>query len=108
MKLKFYARDDLLVTVPGSRPVRGQAPEYVGRKFVPGTAESGASHPATVEGFECEAGGEIAARLVQLTRRDAALWPADKATADACGVPFVEVTVKDGVAAPKPAEKKGS
>jgi hypothetical protein len=97
-KLRFFARDDLLVTVPGSRPVKGQAPQYVGRKFIPGDATKGAQHPANEKPHEIDADTDEGRRLVQLTSRDAALWPADAATASACGVEFVAVEVKDGVA----------
>lgn len=100
MKLKFFAREDLLVTVPGSRPMRGQAPEYVGRKFIPGDGTVGAQFPASEKPYECEADSDEGRRLVLLTRRDSALWPADKETADACGVEFSAVSVKDGVALP--------
>jgi len=97
-KLRFYARDDLLVSVPGARPLKGQAPQYVGRKFIPGDGKAaGAQHPASDTPFESDSDTDEGRRLVQLTSRDAALWPADKATADACGLEFVAVEVKDGV-----------
>jgi citrate lyase beta subunit len=106
-KLRFYARNDAdgprLVTVPGSRPMRGQAAQYVGRKFIPGDAEKGvpAQFPATEAPHEALADSDEGRRLVKVTREDAALWPADKETAAACGVDFVAVEVKDGVAVPK-------
>ncbi|HEX5076801.1 MAG TPA: hypothetical protein VFW03_26575 [Gemmatimonadaceae bacterium] len=98
MKLKFFARDDMLVTVPGSRPMRGQAPQYVGRRFIPGDGKTSAQHPATETPYEADSETDEGRRLVQLTSRDSALWPADKATAEACGVEFVAIDVKDGVA----------
>lgn len=102
-KLRFFARDDLLVTVPGSRPMMGQAPQYVGRSFVPGNgADKGAQHPATEGPYECASDSDEGRRLALLVRRDAALWPADAETAAACGVEFVAVAVKDGIAAPAP------
>jgi hypothetical protein len=101
-KLRFFARDDLLVTVPGSRPMQGQAPQYVARSFVPGDGVKGAQYPATDKPYECEADSDEGRRLVLLTRRDGSLWPADAETAAACGVDFVAVSVKGGVAAPAP------
>ncbi len=101
-KFRFFARDDLLVTVPGSRPMMGQAPQYVGRLFVAGDGTTGASHPAKPEPYECEADSDEGRRLALLTRRDAALWAADAETAAGCGVDFVAVAVKDGVAVPTP------
>lgn len=111
-KLRFFARNDadgpLLVTVPGSRALKGQAPEYVGRRFMVGDPKAGvgASHPATEQPYECDSESEAGQRLTQLTRRDCSLWPADKETAAACSVDFVPVTVKDGVPVPS-SKKKG-
>jgi hypothetical protein len=113
VKLRFFAKDDLLVSVPGSRARQGMAPEYVGRKFVPGDPKLGTSaqHPASPEPYEVELNSEAGFRLVQLTRRDQCLWPADEETARECGAEFVKVEIKDGVAAvaaapPAPSPKK--
>ena len=113
MKLRFYAKDDLLVTEPGSPMMTGQPVRYVGRDFVPGTAATpsgtpavAAAFPASSEPFECDSDTKRGQDLIRLMRIDTTrhgeqpLWPADQATADACGVPFVAVTVKDGVAVP--------
>lgn len=113
MKLKFYAKDDLLVTEPGAPMVTGQAVRYVGRELVPGygptpngTPGKGATFPATAEPYECDSETERGQALIRRVYIDTTrhneqpLWPADQATADACGVPFVAVTVKDGVAVP--------
>lgn len=97
-KLSFYARGDLLVTVPGVYPQIGQALPRVGRQLA-----SDGSLPATKEAYVTDSNSDEARRLIKLTRREGALWPADKETADACGLPFVELTFKDGVWAQKPA-----
>ena len=104
MKLRFYAREDQLVPVPGSFPRIGQAPSYIGRKFV----AADRSHPATDDPYECDAETEGGRRLKKLTRRDACLWPADEATARACGVAFVPVEVKDGIAREKDSGSRAS
>jgi hypothetical protein len=115
MKLSFFAKDDLLVTLPGQRLMRrnadtgasGSPMRYVGRQHVPaklrqdvaaGTTivDEAASNPATPEAFSCDADTEMGRRLAKLVRRDGSLWPADKATADACGVAFVETVFQDG------------
>lgn len=105
MKLRFFAKDDELVYVPNFPKVRGAFPQYVGRKFIPGTAEAGAQFPATAEPFECDSDDANGQALLNKFRRGKrCLWPADKATAEACGVEFVPVEVKDGVAVTKAAE----
>lgn len=92
MKLSFFAKDDQLVTIPGAQPATGQAPRYVGRKL---ELRDGAPHyPATTEAFECDSESDVGRRLVERVRNDvndgygAPLTPADKATADACGLDF--------------------
>jgi hypothetical protein len=104
MKLSFFAKDDDIVYVPDFPRVKGAFPNYVGRSFVAGTPEKGAQHPATVEPFVCDsedANGSVL--LAKFRRGKRPLWPADKATADACGVEFVPVEVKDGIAVVKAA-----
>ncbi len=107
--LRFYARADLLVYVPGARPGQGESPRYVGRGFVRGEPnKGGAQYPALKEAFECDEDSDAARRLVKLTRRDGSLWPADATTAAACGVEFTPVEFRDGAwlaksAAPAPA-----
>ena len=100
MKLKFYARGDALVTVPGVYPAIGQALPRVGRIQDPvqplKVGESGLSRlKATKDPFEVDADSDAGRRLIKLVRRDQSLWPADKATAEACGVEFVELEFKD-------------
>ena len=100
---------------PGRRPFIGQAAVYLGRVFVPPgkTAEGrivDAGYPATKEGFEWDTARSEHAHTehVMKAARKGAFWPADKATADALGVPFVEVEFSSGVFVEKPkaAEKK--
>lgn len=97
MRLRFYAREDQLVPLPGHRPLVGQAASYVGRKFDAATR----GYPATPAPFECDSDSDEGRRLIKMTRRDACLWPADLETADVCGVAFVAVEVRDGVAVPR-------
>jgi len=99
MKLRFHPRDDLLVRVPGFVPRVGQPDQYVGRRF---DAEKH-GHPASPTAYEVDADSDAGRRLAKLCRRDNALWPADKATADFCGVTFVPVEFQDGVFVPKSA-----
>lgn len=114
MKLRFYAKGDLLVSVPGQTILRrnadtgaaGSPVKYVGRVHVPAKLRKGpgdsvivdepASNPARSEAYECDSDTERGRRLMKLTRRDGSLWPADEATAAACGVPFVATEFSDG------------
>jgi hypothetical protein len=90
LKLKFFARGDALVTVPGVYPQVGQALPRVGR-----VQGSDGVLRATKDPFEVDADSDAGRRLIKLVRRDQSLWPADKATAEACGVEFVELEYKD-------------
>ena len=112
MILKFYAREGL-VREPGRRPFIGQAAAYLGRQFVaPSTLADGthvaASYPATQEGVAWDTAKREHAHTEHVTKaaRKGAFWPADKATAEAVGVAFVEVEFKDGVWAEKSAAAK--
>jgi len=101
-KLKFFAKDDDLVYVPDFPRVKGAIPQYVGRKFVPADGTNGASFPASAEPFECDSEDENGKALVnKFQRGKRGLWPADEATAKACGVSFAAVEVKDGIAVAK-------
>lgn len=111
--LKLYPREEQVCYMPGPK-TRGAAPPYVGRKTVqPSKPGEPVRHVARMEPAEVDpnhpedATRKRAVRLMKLCR-DGALWPADKATADACGVPFVAVE-HDGEnwvrATPKPAAK---
>ena len=96
MKLKFYAKDDLMVAVPGTFQVAGQPARFAGRS--PSVdADGNVSFPATESGVEVDSQSELGRRYSKLARRDGALWAANKETADACGVPFVPVKFQDGV-----------
>ena len=110
MQLKFYARGDLLVTLPGFAPIGGQPLLRVGRDFVRGvyvqddpTKSTPASYPATKEPFTVDSDSAPGRRLKKLIARDESLWAADKETAAECGVPFVELEFKDGSWVPKTA-----
>lgn len=104
MKLKFFAREDLLVAYPGIMPVVGQPRLYVGRRFDPDTR----SYPATSEGDTFDSDTPEGARVLMRARRNPSLWPADKETAIACGVEFVPVDLKDGVYHPAQPSRKTS
>lgn len=94
MRLRFLAKEDRLVPVPGVTPYAGQLMPYVGRRF---DAENRA-YPATDEPFECDSESPVGRRLAfEITRRDGDLWPADEATAQFCGVSFARTQFKDGV-----------
>lgn len=82
MLLKFYAREDHLVFVPYITVAAGNPERYVGRRF----DQKLRGYPATKEPFTCDSESNVGERLVLLTRRDACLWPADDATAQACGM----------------------
>lgn len=109
-QLKFYARADLMVAVPGSTAFAGQVSRYLGRETKvenAGTPDEAVSYPATKDGFACDADSPLGARAVKLTRRDAAFWPADSETAAACGVQFIPVEFKSGVWVAKTPTVKG-
>jgi hypothetical protein len=93
MKLKFFAREDLLVAYPGIMPVVGQPRLYVGRQF----DADAKTYPATAEGHTFDSDSPEGARVLMRAKRNPSLWPADKETAAACGVEFVPVEFKDGV-----------
>lgn len=101
MKLRFFAREDLLVAYPGLTPVVGQPQRYVGRTFVAPHDGLGAAHPAKSEPDEFDADSEEGKRLIFRVRRNPCLWPADKETAAACGLQFTPVECLDGVVTPK-------
>jgi hypothetical protein len=110
MQLKFFARGDLLVTVPGFAPVVGQPQLRVGREFVRGDESKGIppEYPATKEPFVVDSNSPEGRRLKKLIQRDESLWAADQATAAECGVQFVELEFKDSEWLPKPAVSKPS
>jgi hypothetical protein len=87
--LKFIAARDTLVPVPGAAQSTGQAPKYINRMLVD------AAFPAHSKPFEVKPTDPRASRL----RRKCAsgdLFPFDRETAAACGVPFVQRSLVDG------------
>lgn len=92
MLLRFYAKHDELVREPGVRLIVGHRASYVGRKF----DEKTNGFPATAEPFAVSAESAEGQRLATLCQRDGSLWPADEATAQACGVPFQPVEFQSG------------
>lgn len=107
MKLKFYARGTHLVSYPRTHRV-GSPPRYIGREA------QGRELLATAEPFECEAESFVGARLLRLMQSgarhgDLPLWPADAATAAACGVKFAQTKFEGGehrIVAPEIKPKK--
>jgi hypothetical protein len=100
MRLKFAARDGL-VREPDCVPAIGQAARYLGREFVPAVIKgkqiiSPASNPATESGFECDSDSDIG-RVAMKNARKGAFWPLDRATAEFCGMTFVDVEFNAGV-----------
>lgn len=99
-KLRFYAKDDRLVSIPGARPGTGAPPRYVGRKLV--VTPDGPTYPSTGEAFECDAESDAGKELVLRVRNEvrdgygAPLTPADKLTAEACGLEFAAPKQKKG------------
>jgi hypothetical protein len=125
MQLSFYARGDVLVAVPGqTRPVgtgiemvSGPPVRYVARDWVAPVnyrrtregikVDEPAKYVASAEPFRCDSDSYVGQRMVRHMSRprcrrtgDYPLWPADKATADFLGLPFVEVEIRDGDAVP--------
>src|SRR6478609_1497795 len=100
MLLKFYARGDALVTVPGVQPQIGQSLPRVGRvashevneTLEPAHIAAGVTPgfkvpAATREPFTVDSESAAGQRLKKLARREPCLWPADEETAAECGVP---------------------
>lgn len=111
MKLRFYAKADSLVPLPGQGIAHGAALGYVGRKQVMSEAVNSkgdtvpqATFPATKEPFEIESESPGGRRLKLICWRDGDLYPADEATARECQVAPVDVEFKDGVWAEKAAK----
>jgi hypothetical protein len=103
MILRFYAKADSLVPVPGQGIVHGAPLNYVGRKQQMGSVVNSlgktvpqASYPATKEAFEVDSDSPNGRRLRLICWRDSDLWPADEKTASECQVKFTDVVFKDG------------
>ncbi len=82
--IKFYAKGDQLVRVPGAQARPGQPDMYVGRDFEPESR----GYRVNDTGYECDENSDAGKRLLRLTRLDNCLIPANKYTADLCGVEF--------------------
>lgn len=108
---RFYAKGRMLVPDPSRRQSKGQSPQYVGRKRAMFDGQVG--YPATKHPFEYDEKRrelrDMDRRLVKRCRRGE-LWPADEATARACGVPPSPLRFDDGewVLDPQPSPKPGS
>jgi hypothetical protein len=91
LQLKFVAAPERCAHWPGLKAT-GQAVDYVGRDFVRGDKDKGlaASHPASKEPVKVDSDSEDGRRFVKLCRRGD-LLAHDKATAEMCGVGFVEL-----------------
>ncbi len=103
MRLKFYAREGL-VRDPEAPPMFGVPARYLGREFVPAKREvvdgvariAPASNPATEAGFECDSESLVGERALKETRKGH-LWPANKSTAEFCGVQLADLEFSGGV-----------
>lgn len=80
--LTFLAKDNLLVSYPGTKRVKGSPARYVGRRW------NGKDYEATKEGDRFLVGSPAANRLLARLRKDACLIPGDAETAQACGLPL--------------------
>jgi hypothetical protein len=106
MGLKFLARAGHMATFAAGNAF-GQLPRYIGRTFKPSPKGSGSvgAFVADAEPTEVPEVGPDAEHLTRMARKGG-VWAADKATADACGVEFVELKKDDDgewIAAPKSA-----
>ena len=97
MKLRFYAREDLLVREAGIAPRIGEAARYYGRTFDATTR----AYPASKDGFEVEAGSEDGDKCARQCRKNS-LFVANPETAAAIGVAFIETEFNGGAHAAKP------
>ena len=90
--LKFYARDDLLVLIPGSIAVPRNGNRYVGREWI----KESRAYPATETGYTCDSKSPEGRRLIRLIKRDSSLFAANKETAELCGVEYIPVQFNAG------------
>jgi hypothetical protein len=91
MKLRFAAREDLLVREAGTTYRAGSPARYYGRSFDAATR----GYPANAEPYAVEAESDDGQRSAKQCRKGA-LWAADKETAAAVGVEFVEIEHAEG------------
>jgi YD repeat-containing protein len=108
--LRFYARPGHVCAWPGPK-FQGQPARYIGRTTKVTRDAAGnvteIAHPAIAEPVEIDPKSKDGQRVLRLMRIEAEkpLQPADAETAAACGVPFVQVALRDGEWLPKPAGK---
>ena len=107
MGLKFLPRAGHMVPF-ASGNAAGQLSRYVGRTFKPvGKGGVAGAYVSEAEPVEVDPDSADAAHLIRQARKsDPGVWPADEATAAACGVDFVKLSRDaDGewIAAPKAA-----
>jgi len=111
MKLKFCAKNDLLVPVPGTTQYAGQTARFVNRETSVSVVDGQevVSWPAVETPFEVEQNSDDGRRLSKIATRDGDLLPYDKATAEALGIGFAPIKFSSGawVPAPVSATKKG-
>lgn len=105
MKLAFLAKAGLVCHWPAAVRQTGQIYNYVGRTWdAASRVHKANAEPVAIDDEHQDADTRVRAeRLKQLVTRDGSLWPADEATARACGVEFVPVEMKDGEWQPKAA-----
>ena len=105
MKLKFLPRPGHMVPFAAGNAF-GQLSRFAGRSFVPsGKPGFAGAYVADAEPIEVDPDGDDAAHFIRQARKgDPGLWPADAATAAACGVEFVAVS-RDANGEWKPAAK---
>lgn len=109
MKLSFYPKSGTSPQWPG----KGQGDyAHAGRTFDAETrANVPHAEPFTVESHDARGNMTREAHVfaVELCKRDGDVHPADKATADFCGVPFVEMAQdEDGEWIPRTTPHKAS
>lgn len=103
--LRFYARRGKLVKAQPGRPVQeGVRAQYAGRVWSDEHHGYIATDRELVCDWDSETGREIV-RLFKQTPKDPPLWPANEATAEMVGQPFVPLEFQDGEWAPAPAPK---
>lgn len=111
MILRFYAKADLPVPLPGQSTTHGAPVGFVGRTQIMGTAVNSkgdtvpqAGYPATEKPYEVDSESDAGRRLRLICWRDESLYPADKETAEHCQVKFTDVVFSNGTWAEKPAK----
>lgn len=93
MILHYFARTQHLVHEPGRKPVQGQHPRYVGRRWVSADDGNGGGYVTTAEGQKFDTDNLSPQQTLKFRRivNDGSLWCADEATAAWHGIPFTPV-----------------